>query len=113
VAGYEIHVGRTHGDHPWLRVAREDGSAETTLDGLVNENGRVWGCYVHGLFANDAFRRAWLASLDGGRTRPALSSTSRSFQDSLDSFARVVKESLDMEGLERIIREPVEAGPSR
>jgi adenosylcobyric acid synthase len=113
VAGYEIHMGRTHGDHPWLRVAREDGPAETSLDGLVNENGRVWGCYVHGLFANDAFRRAWLASLDGGRTRPAPASTSRSFQDSLDSLARVVKESLDMEELERIIREPVEAGPSR
>jgi adenosylcobyric acid synthase len=26
-------------------------------------DGRVWGCYVHGLFASAAFRRNWLATL--------------------------------------------------
>jgi adenosylcobyric acid synthase len=113
VAGYEIHMGRTLGPHPWLRLAREDAPAESSLDGLADETGRVWGCYVHGLFANDAFRRAWLASLDGGRARAAPSSTSLSFEDALDRLARVVEESLDMDELERIIHEPVEAGPSR
>jgi len=69
---------------------------------------------VHGLFANDIFRRDWLASLGGGRARPApaLVSTARGFQDALDRLARVVEESLDMEELERIIREPAGAGPS-
>jgi adenosylcobyric acid synthase len=112
VSGYEIHMGRTHGDHPWLRLAREDGPAESSLDGLADEKGRVWGCYMHGLFANDAFRRAWLASLDGGRARSAPSPTSRGVQDALDRLARVVEESLDMAALERIIREPIEPGPS-
>jgi len=28
VAGYEIHMGRTRGDRPWLRVAREDDSPD-------------------------------------------------------------------------------------
>ncbi|HEY1068571.1 MAG TPA: hypothetical protein VGE52_20775, partial [Pirellulales bacterium] len=32
-------------------------------DGGASRDGRVWGCYLHGLFANDSFRRAWLASL--------------------------------------------------
>jgi adenosylcobyric acid synthase len=31
------------------------------FDGAVAADGRVAGCYLHGLFAADAFRRAWLA----------------------------------------------------
>jgi adenosylcobyric acid synthase len=32
-------------------------------DGAVSPDGRVMGCYVHGLFAADEFRRAFLARL--------------------------------------------------
>ena len=81
--------------------------ANPTFDGLAGEEGRVWGCYLHGLFANDVFRRAWLASLGGGRARPASASTARGFQDALDRLACIVEEALDMEELDRIIREPV------
>ena len=37
----------------------EDGRPE----GAISADGRVAGCYVHGLFASDAFRAAWLAAL--------------------------------------------------
>jgi adenosylcobyric acid synthase len=113
VTGYEIHMGQTRGDGPWLRVAREDTPEESSLDGMADEAGRVWGCYLHGLFANDVFRRAWLASLRGQRPEPAPVSTARYFEDALDRLADVVEESLDVEELERIIREPVGAEPSR
>lgn len=56
VAGYEMHMGRTHGpdrNRPWLHL---DGAP----DGAVAADGRVRGCYLHGLFAADAFRRAVL-----------------------------------------------------
>ena len=46
-AGYEIHIGVTHGadmERPFLR--REQGEAE----GAVSANGLVAGAYVHGLF---------------------------------------------------------------
>ena len=62
-AGYEIHVGRTvrgPGAAPLLRLA--DG----TLDGAVAPNGRVAGCYVHGLLDGGAQRAAWLARLGAG-----------------------------------------------
>ena len=36
-------------------------------DGAVVADGRVMGCYLHGLFAGDAFRRAFLARLGGAR----------------------------------------------
>ena len=59
-SGYEMHIGATAGPdaaRPLLRLA--DGR----LDGAVSADGRVAGTYVHGLFAQDAQRAAWLARL--------------------------------------------------
>jgi len=58
--GYEMHIGQTEGPdcaRPLLRFA--DGR----LDGAVSQKGRVAGAYVHGLFADDRQRAAWLAEL--------------------------------------------------
>ena len=60
--GYEMHVGETSGSdcaRPLLRFV--DGRS----DGAVSADGRVRGCYVHGLFADDAQRAAWLGWLGG------------------------------------------------
>jgi adenosylcobyric acid synthase len=59
VSGYEMHLGRTAGAglaRPMLRF-------EHGTDGAVSADGRVAGSYLHGLFAADGFRRAWLARL--------------------------------------------------
>ncbi|HEX4767451.1 MAG TPA: cobyric acid synthase [Lichenihabitans sp.] len=61
-AGYEMHVGTTAGPdclRPALRFA--DGSE----DGAVSADGRVFGAYVHGFFADDRQRAAWLRRLGG------------------------------------------------
>ncbi len=63
--GYEMHIGRTEGpdrQRPFLRLA--DGRT----DGATSADGRVAGCYLHGLFGNDGFRHAFLAAI---RTRQA------------------------------------------
>jgi len=57
-AGYEMHMGVTDGPdcaRPFARLA--DGTPE----GAVSADGRVIGTYVHGLFADDRQRGAWLA----------------------------------------------------
>ena len=59
VRGYEMHLGVTSG--PGL--ARPMLDLEGRLDGAVSPDGRVGGCYLHGLFAGDAFRRSFLARL--------------------------------------------------
>jgi adenosylcobyric acid synthase len=59
VRGYEMHMGVTEGldaGRPFLQL---DGRP----DGAVSADGRVAGCYLHGLFASDPFRRAFLAGL--------------------------------------------------
>ncbi|HMN85337.1 MAG TPA: cobyric acid synthase [Bauldia sp.] len=61
VAGYEIHLGRTAGPdtaRPFLDLAGQP-------DGAVSPDGLVAGTYVHGLFAADGFRRAFLGDAAG------------------------------------------------
>tara|TARA_B100000315_G_scaffold245665_1_gene271850 strand:+ start:1511 stop:2956 length:1446 start_codon:yes stop_codon:yes gene_type:complete len=57
--GYEMHIGTTTGpdcDRPFAAV---DGKNA----GAVSNDGKVMGCYLHGLFADDTFRRAFLSRL--------------------------------------------------
>jgi adenosylcobyric acid synthase len=59
--GYEIHIGRTAGPdcaRPFARIAGLD-------EGATSADGRVMGSYLHGMFAGDAFRAAFLAGLGG------------------------------------------------
>jgi adenosylcobyric acid synthase len=61
--GYEMHMGVTEGPdcrRPFARLA--GGAAE----GAVSADGRVIGTYVHGLFADDRQRSAWLQRIAAG-----------------------------------------------
>jgi adenosylcobyric acid synthase len=61
-SGYEMHMGVTEGPdraRPFARLA--DGSPE----GAVSPDGRVIGTYLHGLFADDRQRAAFLARFKG------------------------------------------------
>jgi adenosylcobyric acid synthase len=60
--GYEMHVGRTDGPdcaRPLLRFA------DARLDGVMSADGKIRATYVHGLFADDRQRAAWLSWLGG------------------------------------------------
>jgi adenosylcobyric acid synthase len=62
-AGYEMHMGDTAGAdcaRPFARL--DNGSPE----GAISPDGRVLGTYIHGLFADDRQRAAWLGRLAGG-----------------------------------------------
>ncbi|MGI9452610.1 MAG: cobyric acid synthase [Geminicoccaceae bacterium] len=59
IQGYEMHVGRSEGpalNRPFLDLNGRP-------DGAVSDDGRIIGCYVHGLFASDDFRHAFLKHL--------------------------------------------------
>ncbi len=66
VRGYEIHVGESRvdaGAPAFLQLGSRS-------DGAVSADGRVAGCYLHGLFAEDGFRRAFLERLRPGAGSP-------------------------------------------
>ena len=101
VNGYEIHMGQTTGSRAWLEIVERNGQAVVQPDGAMSADGKVWGCYIHGLFANEDFRRAWLGTLGwkGNQASP----DSDPFAASLTRLADVLEESLDMQKLEAII----------
>jgi adenosylcobyric acid synthase len=73
VIGYEIHQGRTK--FVKLKNSEDEQNYRYLFHdpalGIVNSNRSVWGCYLHGLFDNGAWRRNWLNIL---RQRRGLSS---------------------------------------
>jgi adenosylcobyric acid synthase len=72
VRGYHIHMGETWADREprcfeltpisGHRAGDPQGAAglDRRFDGSAREDGLVWGTYIHGLFDEPAFRRAWL-----------------------------------------------------
>ncbi len=94
VHGYEMHVGITHGagtDRPMLHLTGR-------TDGAVAASGRVMGCYLHGLFAADAFRRAFLARLRPGRSPSALAFEAE-LDATLDRLADHLQQHLDIDSI--------------
>jgi adenosylcobyric acid synthase len=64
VVAYEIHAGRTSASSPTPFTIVERGNrAAHDADGAVSAGGNVVGTYLHGLFANDSLRGAFLRSL--------------------------------------------------
>jgi adenosylcobyric acid synthase len=98
VKGYEMHMGRTTGSDAERPMLRLDGHA----DGAIAPNGRIAGCHLHGLFASDAFRRAFLARL-GAAADPALDHEAR-IEATLDSLARHLELHLDLDALLTVAR---------
>ncbi|MEP0338037.1 MAG: cobyric acid synthase [Alphaproteobacteria bacterium] len=94
ITGYEMHMGETTGAglaRPWLVLA--DGT-----DGAVSACGRVMGAYVHGLFAADDFRAAFLSALRAGDY--AAASHAARVEETLDALAEHLEAHLDMDGLD-------------
>ena len=101
LTGYEIHMGRTESPQPWLRIAQRNGQPAKRLDGAASPDAKVWGCYIHGIFDNPAFRRTWLKSLFWSPPDESIDRTT--FDASLNRLADELKRRLDMARLKEII----------
>jgi len=99
VSGYEMHLGVTTGaglTRPMLRLGER-------ADGATSPDGRVAGCYLHGLFASDAFRRAFLARLGAA---PSALAYEASIDDTLDRLADHLEANLDLDAILAAARPP-------
>lgn len=109
VRGYHIHMGETlrrrHG--PSFRLTKVSGHHAGSVpedrlsDGAVREDGLVWGTYIHGVFDEPEFRRAWLNRLRQRKSLPPLdlsisqAATARQ-QSELDRWADHIKQHLHL-----------------
>jgi adenosylcobyric acid synthase len=97
-AGYEMHMGATEGPdraRPFARLA--DGSPE----GAVSADGGVIGTYVHGLFADDRQRAAWLARFAAGGASVAYEVQ---VDDTLNRLAQHLARHVDLDRLLTLAR---------
>jgi adenosylcobyric acid synthase len=60
ISGYEIHIGKTTGsdcNRPIISLVK---NGKVKFDGASTYDGRIMGSYVHGIFASNSFRSAFL-----------------------------------------------------
>ena len=101
--GYEMHIGRTthdpnrQGCRPLLRLG------EGRLDGVISADGRIAGCYIHGLMTDDRQRRDWLQRIGAPASdlayEPAIDAT-------LDLLADHLERHVDCDRLLALARPP-------
>ena len=130
VKGYEIHMGETFpaeagsglngsqqagaGQQPG-NASRADHSvtpaiclADGRMDGFVRADGLVFGSYLHGLFDNLEFTGAILTRLaeKKGISLTAKEQSMEEYKESqYDKLADLVRQSLDMEAVYKIMEE--------
>ena len=90
--GYEIHIGRTEGADCARPFARIGGRPE----GAGSPDGRVTGSYLHGMFADDGFRAAYLRGLGAEASGLAYAA---GVETVLDAMADHLEAHLDVPGL--------------
>ncbi|MEM8981740.1 MAG: cobyric acid synthase [Pseudomonadota bacterium] len=106
ISGYEIHVGATTGpdtDRPLFDLGGQH-------DGAASVDGRIAGTYVHGMFANDTFRAAWLRKAGAGDI--AAFDYGASVETALDALADHIEQAIDVDALLASARLPTLAAAS-
>ncbi|MGP4674033.1 cobyric acid synthase [Agrobacterium salinitolerans] len=97
LSGYEMHVGETTGAAGNLAFSTIDGHS----DGSISPDGRVFGTYIHGLFADNSQRSAWLERLGGQGTEL---NYDEQVHTVLDRLAAHMEQHLDLDRLLAIAR---------
>ena len=96
-----MHVGITRGPAT-ARPLLQAGTARRAPTARSRADGRVAGCYLHGLFAADAFRHAFLAGL---KPRAASGiSYDHEIESTLDALADHLARHLDLDRILQIAR---------
>jgi adenosylcobyric acid synthase len=95
---YEMHIGRTTGSTaPLLGLDGHD-------RGALSSNGRIAGCYIHGLLADDRQRRHWLERL--GASTSGLDYEA-DVEATLDLLADHIEKHIDCDRLLALARPPL------
>ncbi len=92
LSGYELHMGATSGPDCARPMIFIDGRG----DGAVSADGNVAGCYLHGLYAADGWRRELLGKIG---VRSELVDFRAGVEAALDEVAASIETHLDVEAL--------------
>ncbi len=108
IQGYEIHQGSSHyheGANPLLTIVSKNNEAVDYNEGCVDKKGNVIGTYIHGLFDGPIFREHILNQIreEKGLARKTSRAYDEIREEELDKLADIVRNSLDMDEIYKII----------
>ncbi len=106
IDGYEIHMGQTvleQGAKPLVHVESRNQESVEDFDGAVSNDGKIMGCYFHGLFDFPDFRNGFLQKLDPAYSGEDAGTAEEFKQKQYDLLAEHFEKHLDMEKLFEII----------
>ncbi|MBW1635429.1 MAG: cobyric acid synthase, partial [Deltaproteobacteria bacterium] len=100
ISGYEIHHGISTDSEDPLFIFNGNSSC-----GTADESGRIWGCYLHGVFDSDQFRR-WF--IDRLRSRIGMQPLDEivapyDLEAAFDRLADCVRENCDLDEIYRLL----------
>ena len=102
LTGYEIHMGKTilgPRAEPAFRVIRRSGMIASSLDGAMDQNGLVFGTYLHGVFDEPPLRESIVAYL-ASKKRIAVDARKESieqvWENGLNQIVSAVEGSLEV-----------------
>ena len=105
VAGYEIHIGHAEyekGAKHFAILSSESDPSQSSRDGCISADTRVFGTYLHGIFDEDSFRHQFLyAAREFHKlSRPVKMNPWKQLrEESLDRLAREMEDALDMKAI--------------
>jgi adenosylcobyric acid synthase len=110
IRGYEIHMGLSRplgSGTALLEISERNGRPVRVQDGLITEDGRVWGTYLHGLFDNDGLRHRLISRFLGSEDLLATEERLRSFhhwkEEQYNKLAAHLRTHLDISRIYKII----------
>lgn len=100
VVGYEIHHGLTSSTEDAL-FSYDDGSS----CGITASCKNIWGCYLHGIFDSDLFRRWFIDSARRRKNYPDYTGALYSYnlEPAFDRLADAVREGMDMDKVYQLL----------
>ena len=98
--GYEMHIGETIASTTRPMLMLENPSRQ---HGEVSADGRIEGCYLHGIFSSDNYRHAWLNRL---RNRaPSSLAYEQQVEETLDALSKHIELHINIDHLLTIANE--------
>ncbi|HCD37453.1 MAG TPA: hypothetical protein DEQ77_01755, partial [Candidatus Omnitrophica bacterium] len=109
VSGYEIHHGRTEildTLAPMFEIVERKGRRAKIKDGVLSSKGNIWGTYIHGIFDNDSFRRAFLERIAVKNNKSSSFQRGATFNqdEEFNKLAQLVRGNIDRRLLYSMIR---------
>ncbi|WP_018247677.1 cobyric acid synthase [Orenia marismortui] len=109
---YEIHAGDSRlgsEANPMFKITSRSEEEIDIMEGACSQDGLVWGTYLHGIFDNDSFRRAFINQLRRKKGLDELKKEStvskERLEESYDQLAQIVRENIDLKLIYDILEE--------